>query len=299
MVRALAVMAAVLFPAFGFAEPGTSPTHQDIKKTLGLVPGFMRAMPEASLPGAWQAMKELELNPDTKVPGKYKELIGLAVAAQIPCAYCVYFHTEAAKLHGATSEELKEAIALSAFTRQTSTLFTGLLQNQTNFEAEIDRVMSWRKQQGNAQSGPGPAPVADAAAARAEMQRFFGDVPTFVRGVPESMLAGIWNEWKSLELNEQTAIPSRYKSLIVVAVGSQIPCGHCVYGAKKNALAAGASEDEVNEAVGMSALTRHWSTVLNGAQIDANQFRTETRRIMSYVKKQPSRSSGGGSTRGQ
>ena len=45
---------------------------------------------------------------------KTKELIGLAVAAQIPCEYCVYYHTKAAKADGATAAQIKEAIAMAS-----------------------------------------------------------------------------------------------------------------------------------------------------------------------------------------
>ena len=45
----------------------------------------------------------------TAIPNKYKELIGLAVSGATRCRYCVYFHTEAARLFGATDEEINEA----------------------------------------------------------------------------------------------------------------------------------------------------------------------------------------------
>ena len=35
-----------------------------------------------------------DLNPNSALSGKAKELIGLAVAAQVPCQYCIYAHTE-------------------------------------------------------------------------------------------------------------------------------------------------------------------------------------------------------------
>ena len=38
---------------------------------------------------------------------------------------------------------------------------------------------------------------------------------------------------------------------------------------------AGASEEEIEEAVAISALTRHWSTVFNGMQVDLDQFKKE------------------------
>jgi AhpD family alkylhydroperoxidase len=51
-------------------------------------------------------MKTLQLNPGTALSGKVKELIGLAVAAQVPCRYCTYAHTEFARLDGASEREI-------------------------------------------------------------------------------------------------------------------------------------------------------------------------------------------------
>src|SRR3954471_3559701 len=82
----------------------------DIGKTLGFVPQFFHKLPDEVLPGAWEEMKTLQMNPHTAVNGRTKELIGLAVAAQIPCRYCIAAHTEFAKLNGATETELGEAV---------------------------------------------------------------------------------------------------------------------------------------------------------------------------------------------
>ena len=78
-------------------KPAAESTYRDIQQTLGSVPGFFKLFPEVGIAGAWTEFKTLQLNPDTKLTGKMKELIGLAVAAQVPCQYCVYFHTAAAK----------------------------------------------------------------------------------------------------------------------------------------------------------------------------------------------------------
>jgi AhpD family alkylhydroperoxidase len=67
-----------------------------IEETRGLVPTFM-------------SFKNLQLSDQTAIPNKYKELIGLAVSRASPCRYCAYFHTEAAKLFGASDEEVTEA----------------------------------------------------------------------------------------------------------------------------------------------------------------------------------------------
>ena len=49
------------------------------------------------------------VNPATALSGKHKELVGLAVAAQVPCKFCIVAHTEFAKLNGASEAEIKEA----------------------------------------------------------------------------------------------------------------------------------------------------------------------------------------------
>jgi AhpD family alkylhydroperoxidase len=86
-------------------EPPAQATYRDIEQTLGSVPTFFKMFPEVGIAGAWSEFKSVQLNPKTKLDGKTKELLGLAVAAQIPCQYCIYFHTAAAKLNGASEEE--------------------------------------------------------------------------------------------------------------------------------------------------------------------------------------------------
>ena len=96
---------------------GYEKAKQEITETFGVFPDFFNAYPKHALAGAWDNFKQLE-TPKSNISAKNRELIKLAVAAQIPCVYCVYYHKIAAKSYGATSEELKEAIALGAQTRQ-------------------------------------------------------------------------------------------------------------------------------------------------------------------------------------
>src|SRR5437016_12231604 len=79
-------------------------TYRDIEQTLGSVPGFFKLFPEAGIVGAWAEFKAVQLNPKTRLDNKTKELIGLSIAAQIPCHYCIYFHTAAAKANGANDQ---------------------------------------------------------------------------------------------------------------------------------------------------------------------------------------------------
>jgi len=118
-----------------------SATYRDIEQTLGSVPSFFRAFPEAGIAGAWAEFKSVQLNPKTRLDGKTKELIGLAVSAQVPCQYCVYFHTAAAKANGATDEDIREAVAMAAIVRHWSTVLNGMNIDLATFKKETDTVL--------------------------------------------------------------------------------------------------------------------------------------------------------------
>jgi AhpD family alkylhydroperoxidase len=133
---------ASLLATFASAEDSTTaPTYRDIEQTLGSVPGFFKAFPESGIAGAWTEFKSVQLNPKTRLDGKTKELIGLAVAAQIPCQYCVYFHTAAAKANGATDEDVREAVAMAAIVRHWSTVLNGMQIDLATFKRETDTVL--------------------------------------------------------------------------------------------------------------------------------------------------------------
>jgi AhpD family alkylhydroperoxidase len=115
-----------------------SATYKDIESTLGLVPGFFKAFPEAGIAGGWAEFKTVQVSDQTALPPKVKQLIGLAVSAQVPCTYCVYFHTAVARAYGATEDEIKEAVALAAISRHWSTVLNGMAIDLPTFKKEID-----------------------------------------------------------------------------------------------------------------------------------------------------------------
>ena len=88
-------------------------------------PEWMKqTLPDQALKPLWDEYRAV-FNPTGALDGKTKQLIGLAVAAQIPCAYCVYATTKAAKAAGATDAQIKEAIATAALVRFNSTMLNG------------------------------------------------------------------------------------------------------------------------------------------------------------------------------
>lgn len=113
-------------------------------------------------------------------------------------------------------------------------------------------------------------------AALAEMKSTLGGIPAEMQVYPESARAAGWAMMKSTDFNKNTALPSKVRELIGLAVAAQIPCEYCVYYHTKAAKAAGASEEEIREAVHQSSLTRHWSTILYGNQVDLQAHKSDT-----------------------
>ncbi len=133
-------IAGALFAGSAMAQDASS-IYRDIEATLGSVPTFFKLFPEEGIGGAWAEFKTVQLNPKTALSGKEKELIGLAVAAQIPCSYCIYFHTAAARLNGATDAEIREAVAMAAISRHWSTVLNGMQADPAGFRHETDTVL--------------------------------------------------------------------------------------------------------------------------------------------------------------
>jgi len=149
MKRIITLAIAAAFSAATFAAdmPDTKATYADIEATFGSVPTFLKVFPSVAIAGAWNEMKSLQMNPHTALSNKEKELIGLAVAAQIPCQYCIYFHTESAKANGASDEEVREAIAMSALTRHWSTVLNGSQIDMESFKKEYAAAMKFAGEQ--------------------------------------------------------------------------------------------------------------------------------------------------------
>ncbi|MFC7203793.1 carboxymuconolactone decarboxylase family protein [Haloferax namakaokahaiae] len=113
-------------------------TREDIQDSLGLVPGFWELNDE-DLVNEWPNFKRYALE-ETEIPAKYKELIGLAIAANIKCPYCQHFHKEAAKMHGATEAELNEIAFLASWTARYSSLIHAMDYDIETFKVEFGKI---------------------------------------------------------------------------------------------------------------------------------------------------------------
>lgn len=125
---------------------GSRQIEKEMIAHFGFVPDFYSTLPATALPLEWGIHRDFELA-ETAIPQKYKELIGLAVAAHIKCRYCIYFHQQAALAHGATEEELKEAVFMGGMTVQYSNSITGMRYDFEKFTQEVDRAVDYMTSQ--------------------------------------------------------------------------------------------------------------------------------------------------------
>jgi len=114
---------------------------KDIKATLGIVPAFFKTLPDSSLELEWQLMKRVQMEPGA-IPNKYRELIGVAIAAATKCRYCSYFHTEMAKLNGATDAEIEDAVHFAKSSAGWSAYLNGMQVDYAQFIEDIRHIVS-------------------------------------------------------------------------------------------------------------------------------------------------------------
>ncbi len=116
----------------------------EIQERFGQVPSWMQGFPEAALGPFWAVFRDFELA-ETRIPNKYKELIGLAVSGATRCRYCALFHTEAAKLFGATDEEIAEACTMGGVTMMASTILNAQQADYEKFRKETLEIVEYVK----------------------------------------------------------------------------------------------------------------------------------------------------------
>ncbi len=251
-------------PLTALAEPGASAqakaTFAEVQRTLGVVPAFIKEMPDENVAPFWSHLKALQLNPNTALSGRVKELIGLGVAAQVPCRYCVYAHGQFAKLNGASEHDLKEAVATAGLARELSTLSNGPAAERA------------------------PATRDELSDTYREIEKAFGGTPDFLKRYPADALVSLWSQMKAVTLNGSTALSVKDKALISLAVAAQLPSPNCVKDYAAMARANQATEQEIQEAIAMSGLTRAASTVLNGTMPDEAQWRRDIDQVVRRVK---------------
>ena len=113
--------------------------YQEIEHMMGVVPSMFKALPDSVLEIEWQLFKKTQIE-DAAIPAKYRELIGLGIAAAMKCQFCAYFHTQMAKLNGATDAEIENAVHIAKDSSGWSTYIHGMQIDFAQFKKEIDQA---------------------------------------------------------------------------------------------------------------------------------------------------------------
>ncbi len=113
--------------------------YKEMEQAFGLVPGFLKTIPDATLEQEWELFKKIQID-EGAIPNKYRELIGLGLSAVSKCRYCTLYHTEMAKLFGATDREIEEAVHYAKSSAGWSAYLNGMQVDYDQFKDELRRA---------------------------------------------------------------------------------------------------------------------------------------------------------------
>lgn len=110
--------------------------YDQIETMFGLVPSMFKRLPDSSLELEWHLFKRVQFD-EGAIPNKYRELIGVAISAISKCQYCALYHTELARLNGATEAEIEDAVHYAKSSAGWSTYINGLQLDYDQFRNEV------------------------------------------------------------------------------------------------------------------------------------------------------------------
>jgi AhpD family alkylhydroperoxidase len=113
--------------------------YKEMEELMGLVPSFFKNVPDSTLDQEWELFKRIQVE-DGPIPQKYRELIGLGISAVSKCRYCTLYHTEMAKLNGATDEEIEAAVHYAKASAGWSAYLNGLQVDYEQFKSEVEQA---------------------------------------------------------------------------------------------------------------------------------------------------------------
>jgi AhpD family alkylhydroperoxidase len=121
-------------------------TRKEIEKTFGSFPGFLNGVPHDVLVQMWPILRKYMMG-QSNIPGKYREMISLAVAATLKCPYCEAFHRGTAKMNGATDEELAELGAIVGQVTFWSSVLHSMNYDMNTFMKEFNAIGDYLSKQ--------------------------------------------------------------------------------------------------------------------------------------------------------
>jgi AhpD family alkylhydroperoxidase len=113
--------------------------YAEMESMFGLVPSFFKLVPDSSLELEWKLFKAVQFDAGP-IQNKYRELIGIGIAATTKCQYCIEYHTEVARLNGATDAEIEDAVHFAKSSAGWSTYLNGMQVDREQFTEELRQV---------------------------------------------------------------------------------------------------------------------------------------------------------------
>ena len=123
--------------------------YAEMTQMFGLVPSFFKLVPDNSLELEWKLFKTVQFD-EGPIPNKYRELIGLGISAITKCEYCILYHTEVARLNGATDAELEDAVHYAKSSAGWSAYLNGMQVDKQQFADELAQVADYVRGQAEA-----------------------------------------------------------------------------------------------------------------------------------------------------
>jgi AhpD family alkylhydroperoxidase len=120
--------------------------YDEMKEVLGLVPTFFKNLPDDVLEEEWSLFRRIELE-EGPISPKHRELMGIAISGTTKCRYCTLFHTEMARLNGATDEEIEYANRYAKNSAGWSAYLNGMQVDYDEFREELTKIGEYIKSQ--------------------------------------------------------------------------------------------------------------------------------------------------------
>ena len=213
-IKQLMMVAAVAVAGLAFASEARAETagrggrEGGHPEDVRVRPAVLHAsFPDAALPGAWEEMKTLQLNPNTALPGRTKELIGLGVVGADPVPV---LHLRPHRVRQAERRERGrdrrgggdggdhpplEHVPERHPDRRDASSAPRSPRSSTNVK---------KASASKAPAGP-PVNVVDGASALKEATQMLGGyAPEFIREFPAEARAGAWKTIRDVQLSPAT-----------------------------------------------------------------------------------------------
>ncbi|MFC0270669.1 carboxymuconolactone decarboxylase family protein [Metabacillus herbersteinensis] len=174
---------------------------------------------------------------DGHLTRKEKEIIAVAVSHSTECPYCIDFHTKKAKKHGASLEELFEAVMVTA-ALEAGGAYAHRIHMHNSYEDKNNEALYSRVNLHNLNE--------------------LTDLSTEVLHTTKAFFAAAAKAGK---------LTAKLKQLISVAVAHTTECPYCIESHTKKAKNEGSSKEELAEAIMVAALLRSGGAVTHATNM--------------------------------